>query len=184
MASAVDLFVALKFVKLLTTDWEKWPAFKLGLIDEKGKKLKKAKSDEERKAMGIFQVLTKNIKILLNKIPFGKTKLASYATGLFLIREHLGDEQYEVLETSFIFFIDEEYGIDIEYLREATNDEVDILLPGKYEIINEGIFNGGVFVIADTLNPIANVMSVAIFESVDAVTKERLVFTKDDIKSF
>lgn len=185
MASAVDLFVALKFVKLLTTDWKDWPAFKLGLIDEKGVKKRKAKTDEERKAMGIFQVLTKNIKKLLEKIPFGKTKLASYATGLFLIKEELGDEQYEVLQEAFVIFVDEEYGVDIEDLTESTNDEIDILLPGKYELINEELpSHGAVFITSETLDPIDNILGVAIFEATDIIGKRRVVFAKEDINSW
>jgi len=39
--SALDIFVAYKFIKILTTPFDKTDAYKLGLIDEKGKILKK-----------------------------------------------------------------------------------------------------------------------------------------------
>ena len=42
MAKGVmDLFMVYQFVKRLTTPWDQTEAFKLGLIDANGKKLKK-----------------------------------------------------------------------------------------------------------------------------------------------
>ena len=36
MAAAVDLFVTYRFLKLLTTPWEKQEAYKFGVIDKNG----------------------------------------------------------------------------------------------------------------------------------------------------
>ena len=41
MGRAVDLFVVYRFLKLLVTPWEKQEAYKLGIIDKKGKALKR-----------------------------------------------------------------------------------------------------------------------------------------------
>ena len=41
---AIDLFVTYRFLKLLTTPFDKQDAFKRGIIDNKGKVLKKARS--------------------------------------------------------------------------------------------------------------------------------------------
>ena len=38
---AIDLLIAYRVVKMLVTPFNKQPAFKLGIIDEKGKVLKK-----------------------------------------------------------------------------------------------------------------------------------------------
>ena len=43
MSRAVDLFVTYRFLKLLVTPWEKQEAFKLGIIDKKGKNLIKSR---------------------------------------------------------------------------------------------------------------------------------------------
>ena len=40
--SLVNTFIAYQFVKILTTKWEDMPAFEHGIIDEKGKLLKKS----------------------------------------------------------------------------------------------------------------------------------------------
>ena len=42
MGQAVDLFLVYQFVKRLSTPFEETKAYDLGLIDEKGKRLKKA----------------------------------------------------------------------------------------------------------------------------------------------
>ena len=49
---AIDLFVTYRFLKLLVTPWEKQEAFNLGLIDEKGKRIKskKIESSDEKTA--------------------------------------------------------------------------------------------------------------------------------------
>lgn len=94
-----DLFYAYRFIKLLVTPWEKTEAYKLGILDEDGKMLKKArqlKTDDEKSAYTVFHRLVFNIKRLLNKLPFGKTKLASWATALFLIKEETGMSEEEI----------------------------------------------------------------------------------------
>ena len=45
MGRAIDLFVTYRFVKLLVTPFNKTEAFKLGIIDDKGNRIK----DEETK---------------------------------------------------------------------------------------------------------------------------------------
>ena len=67
--SAVDIYVAYKFVKILSTPWKKTEAYKLGIIDDKGKVLKKQKELEtgaERKAYTVFHRLIWNVKRLLD----------------------------------------------------------------------------------------------------------------------
>ena len=87
MASVVDLILIYQFLKRLTTPFEKTEAFKLGLIDKNGKKIRSPETSEEEKAYGYFDRLTFNIKKLIEQLPGGKSKLASYAAALFLIRE-------------------------------------------------------------------------------------------------
>ena len=87
MASTVDLILIYQFLKRLTTPFEKTEAFKLGLIDKNGKKIRSPETSEEEKAYGYFDRLTFNIKKLIEQLPGGKSKLASYAAALFLIRE-------------------------------------------------------------------------------------------------
>ena len=82
-----DLILAYNFIKRLVTPFDETDAFKLGIIDERGKKIKEPKSSEEELSYSAFNRLVFNIKKLIERVPGGKSKLASYAAALFLIRE-------------------------------------------------------------------------------------------------
>jgi hypothetical protein len=91
MSSAVDLFVAYQFVKVLSTPWEETDAYKLGIIDKNGNILKKRRTlrtNDEKKAYTIFHTLVWNVKRLLDKLPLGRTRLGSFAASLWLLKEH------------------------------------------------------------------------------------------------
>jgi len=90
MASKVaDLILVYQFLKRLTTPFDKTPAFDLGIIDERGQRIKskELKTTEEKNAYGYFDRLVFNVKKLLERLPGGKNRLASYAAALFLIKE-------------------------------------------------------------------------------------------------
>lgn len=86
----LDLFLIYQFIRRLATPFDEWEAYKLGIIDERGNILRSRKDlrlQSERKAFGTYDVMILNLKKLLEKIPGGKSRLASYAAALFLIRE-------------------------------------------------------------------------------------------------
>lgn len=110
-SSAIDLFLTYHFLKRLATPFTEWDAYKLKIIDEDGKVLKKASTltkPEEISAWGYFDRLVANLKKLLAKVPGGKTKIASYAAALLLVKENknvrdIDDDDLEVLvETLFV----------------------------------------------------------------------------------
>lgn len=87
----VDLFLVYQFIRRLATPFKKWEAYKLGIIDERGKVLIKRKDftqAKQRKAWGIYDIMIANLKKLLAKVPGGSSRLASYAAALFLIKEY------------------------------------------------------------------------------------------------
>jgi hypothetical protein len=89
---AGDLYFTFRFLKLLTTPWTETEAYKLGLIDDNGKRLKskKIQSSEEKDAYTSFMRVVFNMKRLIQKLPGGSSKIASYASALLLIREEMG----------------------------------------------------------------------------------------------
>lgn len=87
MSGPVDIFMVYMFLKRLVTPFDQTEAFKLGLIDAAGVRLKKAETHAERAAMGYFDRLVFNLKRLLAKVPGGSTQLASFAAALLLLRE-------------------------------------------------------------------------------------------------
>ena len=96
MGSAIDLFVTYRFLKLLTTQFKKTDAYKLGIIDEKGNRITKKDSQEvavplntsqQKNAYTILHKLVFNIKKLFNKVPGLRSKVGTYAAALFLLKD-------------------------------------------------------------------------------------------------
>ena len=88
---AVDLFVTYRFLKLLVTPFEKQEAYKLGIIDKKGKNLIKSKdleTEEQRQAYTLLHRLVFNCKKIMSKIPLVRTQIGTYAAALFLLKEN------------------------------------------------------------------------------------------------
>jgi hypothetical protein len=128
LAGGVNLYFIYKFLRILTTKWEDTDAFKLGIIDEKGKILKKhstLKSSDEKDAYTLMHRLVWKLKRLLNKIPGGKSKLASYAAALWLIkeeREFTGTN--EELQESFLTFLESDWKNDALILKETYEGDM------------------------------------------------------------
>lgn len=137
-----DLFYAFRFIKLLVTDWKDTKAFDFGIIDDNGKVLRKAKTlkdSDEKAAYTVFHRLVFNIKRLLSKLPFGKTRLASYAAALFLIKEHTGVSENKI-KKAIEKFTGEEINWDEVVLGESSDwflQEDESLRPGIYTLAEE-----------------------------------------------
>jgi hypothetical protein len=96
----VDAYLTYQFIKRIVTPFEKWDAYRLGIIDKSGKVLKKSselKTTQEKNAWGYFDRLTSNLKKLLAKVPGGSTMLGSAVATALLLKEndygHLNDDQ-------------------------------------------------------------------------------------------
>jgi len=141
VSRTADLFYAYRFIKLLVTPWEKTEAFELGIIDDDGKVVKKTsqlKTSEEKSAYTVFHRLVFNIKRLLSKLPFGKTKLASWATALFLIKEETGMTEEEI----------------VNVLKKMDIDFDDTLFESTWHMIGEQLQPGVYKLAHDTVSPI------------------------------
>lgn len=119
----VDTLIVFRILKMLTTPWEKFDAFKLGLIDKKGSRIKdkKIESKEEKSALTLLHRLVFNLKRIVNKVPFGKTAFASYAVALLLLKEEtkLDEDQMDELCEKFYRHIKSEGILDSEMITET-----------------------------------------------------------------
>lgn len=86
--SLSDTVVTYVVLKRLTKPWTEWEAYKLGIIDEKGKKLKTPISFDERAAWTVLDRFIWNLKKIMEKF-VGGTKLASYLTATYLLRDNI-----------------------------------------------------------------------------------------------
>ena len=120
VGSTVNLYLLYRIVKDLSTPFDETDAFKAGLIDDKGKKLKKAESKEEKEALSYYNRFVLNIKRLMSKVGLG-SKLATFAAALFLIKEEQ-ERNHMLTEESFQDenMVLEEIVRNIHYLEENS----------------------------------------------------------------
>lgn len=85
--SAIDSVIALRVLRILTTPFEKMEAFKLGIIDKTGKKIKDPVTEKERESYNMLYRLVIRLKHVLEKIPLENKNFLSYAAAYALIRE-------------------------------------------------------------------------------------------------
>ena len=191
LSRAADLGYAFRFLKLLTTPWNKLKAYELGIVDENGKNLKKAKelkTKEEKSAYTIFHRLVFNIKRLLNKIPGGKSTLASYAAALYLIKEHTGMSE-EKIEEIIAKALDGNLETDITESQWFIKG--DTLNPGIYCLTKDMVSistgeeiakkNSKVRVLEHT-EPHSSFLGNNIYKVQHVLTKQELYISNEDIK--
>ena len=117
----IDLFVTYRFLRILTIPWEEQDAFKLGIIDAEGKRVKSKKiaSSDDKNAYTMLHRLVFNFKRILSKIPLVKSKLGTYAAALFLLKESMDHKEYNILME---YIIEKgEFGYELEALIENLN---------------------------------------------------------------
>ena len=188
LSRAGDLAYTLRFLRLLTTKFEDTTAFKLGLIDKEGKKLRSPETSEEKSAYNTFHRLAFNLKKLLAKVPGGSSKFASYAAALFLIKEKLD------LRDKSIERIVEECGLDpLDFLAENTKwfiTKDGMLSPGIYRLTDSKVVNSTIEEICrrgDRVRvdvdsyPVGSCMGMDIFEVTHQATGQRVYVTAGEL---
>jgi len=107
MANLVDLYIVYRILKKLVMPFDQWEAYKQGVIDADGNILIKPddrNTMDKRDSLTTLDVLILNLRKILMKLPFGKTKLANYAAALFLIKEEKNLTE-ENLEEKFVAYM-------------------------------------------------------------------------------
>ena len=98
MSGIVDTYIVYRIVTTLVKKWEDQDAFEYGIIDKKGKVLRKSKELRDRKEKDSYTVLIRfifNLKRMMEKIPGGKSKIGSYAVAaLVFLREEAEDDEH------------------------------------------------------------------------------------------
>lgn len=131
----IDTFVLYQFIRKLSTPFEHWKMYKMGVIDEHGNFLqpKEERTPEQLASYSYLDVLILNIKKALSKIPGGSTRIATFAAALYLLREG----------KTFT---------DADYLTEQYHEKFNDYLKEARDILYEDEGGGGA-------SPISNTMS-------------------------
>lgn len=186
--SIIDTWIVYRVLRILSTSWDEMDAFKYGIIDASGHVLRKQKElrkPEEKSAYTLLHRLVFNLKRILEKLPFGKTKLARYATALFLLKEHVNTRRGKwMLEEGFKTFL-------AKHANEAVviKESAPVGLPaGRYKILNHMLDTDSRIVKAGSIinvrKPVKGqfVMGVEVFP-VMTTTGQELAVSHDDIEA-
>ena len=202
MGRAIDLFVTYRFLRLLTTPFEKTDAYKLGIIDDKGNRIRKPKStqpavelatSELKNSYTILHKLVFNIKKLFGKVPGLRTKTGTYAAALFLLKdtfkEHVDDP--DMFEKEFVKYLKEN---NVEFDNEIAEEVIgfgEVLPKGEYVLVAD-ILNkeeeeltakkGDKVVAYEDEPPIDTILGVEIFPVIHMKSKEKIYVSLEDIK--
>ena len=196
LKSAADFVYTIRFLKLLTTPFEKMGAYEIGLIDKDGNVDKKRKEELKLTMDGrmdlsthwtSFVRLVVNIKRLMAKAPGGKSVVARYGAALFLIKEsgNLNSKQIQKIHN--------ETGIDIlDVLAEDTqwfmlNDKQ--LSPGVYRmkhdsmscIYEETYKDDQIRILEEESKPVGEVLGLDIYSAIHLPTNKRMYISTGDI---
>lgn len=102
----IDAAIVYRILRMLVTPFDKTDAFKLGIIDAKGKVLKRESqlnTKEQQQAYTLLHRLVFRLKRIIEKVPMENKKFLSFAAALALIRENYerGTEPID-LESQFL----------------------------------------------------------------------------------
>ena len=106
----VDAYLVYSFIRRLVTPFEKYPAFKAGLIDKDGNftKSRNMFTPDERKALPLFDIMIINLKRLIAKVPLGKTRIATIAAALLLLRSKPTAKKVQESYADELYLLEEE----------------------------------------------------------------------------
>ena len=185
---AADLTYAFRFIRMMVMDWKDWDAYKLGIIDENGKRNRNVKldTDEKKSSYTPFIRLAANIKRLIAKIPGGGSRLGSFASALYLIKEKVGTKGLEK--------ICKELNVDVlDFLNEKNEwfllDDKQ-LTPGIYRVSTPKLLNKTCdelvwpkdqIRITNESFPVGEVFGVDIYEAIHVNTNKQVYVTAGEL---
>ena len=202
MGRAIDLFVTYRFLKLLTTPFEKVDAYKFGIIDKQGNRIKKPNStkpavelatSELANSYTILHKLVFNIKKIFAKVPGLRTKVGTYAAALFLLKDTFKEsvDDPDMFEKEFMKYLKEE-GIELD--NEISEEVIgfgEVLPKGEY-VLMQDILNkqeeelsakkGDKVIAYKDESPVDTILGIEIFPVIHVQSQEEIYVSLEDIK--
>ena len=183
--NVVDTVIVFRILKMMTRKWNEMDAYKFGLIDDNGKRIKtkKPKTSEEKNSFTLLHRLVFNLKRVLELLPFGRTRLASYAASLALLKEHFNIDG-ESLERHFYQYL-KENDLVLDLLE--GHDNMNNLQKGKQYELRQSVWNeeNNVGYRGDQVQVLGktdNVMGVDIYRVYNITQDQSMLITGHDIK--
>lgn len=192
MGRAIDLLITYRVIKLLVTPWEKHDAYKLGIIDNKGKVIRKArtlKTSEEKKSYTLLHRFVFNLKRLIGIVPGGKSKLGSYAAALGLLLKEEKEINSVELERDLYKHLREN---NLIALGDKLNENIgyDYLPKSKFLMIDElrDLDDNVIAEVGDVVEnivdqkPIDKYFGVNLYKVINEDTQKTIVVSEDNIE--
>ena len=202
MGRAIDLFVTYRFLKLLTTPFNKTDAYKFGIIDDKGNRIKeegstlpkvKLATSQLQNSYTILHKLVFNIKKIFEKVPGLRTKVGTYAAALFLLKDTFKEsvDDQHMFEKEFMKYLKEN---NIEFDDEISEQVIgfgEVLPKGEYVLVQD-ILNkeeeelsakkGDKVIAYEDEAPVDTILGVEIFPVIHIKSQEKIYISLEDIK--
>lgn len=106
MSRVIDNLIAYRVLSMLVKPFVDTDAYKLGIIDAKGKNLIKPSmlvTAEQKEAYTYLHRLVFNMKKIVNKLPGGENKLKSLVAALFLVKEANQKHDYSLTQLEELY---------------------------------------------------------------------------------
>lgn len=189
-----DLIYTFRFLRLLTMRFEDTEAYKAGIIDINGNRIKSfnlSTVDNREKYSNYytpFHRLVFNIKKLMAKVPGGGSRLATYAAALYLLKEKFNVSDTHIQQSL------KEVGLDqTDFMLEQTQWFVlsdGRLSPGSYKLANDKVVNltcEDIIKAKDSIHvnencyPVGSIFGLNIYEATHIRSKQTIYVTTAEL---
>ena len=121
MSRFIDTVVAYRILRMLATPIERSDAFRLGLIDRDGKKIKDPVSQQELNAYSLLQEFVLKVQRALSRSPDRNSKrLLTFAAAMAILKEYTEDDEDNVEALLEVFMQDEDVIRQAELLENSN----------------------------------------------------------------
>ena len=190
LKTAGDLVYTFRFIRMLVLKWPEWDAYKQGIIDDNGKRIKSVKIDTQAKkdAWTPFIRLCANIKRLVSKIPGGGSRLGGFVSALYLIKENgkLKDKDIQKILDSIdindLDFLSEE---NQWFMREDGTISPGVYQVEEYKLLNnsleEMVFPKDKIRIKEDTRPVGKLFGIDVYTATHLRTNQQIYVTNREI---
>ena len=171
---AVNLVAIYKFIRILSTPFDKTKAYELGIIDDKGnilRKRKELKTSEEKDAYTMLHTLVWKLKRILDKIPGVRTRLGTFATALWLIKEELNVDKVLIEEAFYAYMRKNNPDALVDIITESSNKDTNTTIRKGVYTINERTM-----VIYENIEPFETMIGIDLYRYNDTI------FSRQELK--
>jgi len=193
MASrSVDLLIAYRIIKLLVTPFNRQEAYKTGIIDDKGKVLKKMKdltTEKERSSYTMLHRFVFNLKRILQKFGLG-SKVGSFAVAMgLLLKEDKSFQQHQsLIESTLVKYLKENKDFNMPTINEEVFKQ-DILPQGNYKVNYDVIDEVGnivankndIVVTEKSIKPLDTIFGIDLYEVIHSQTGKYFTINGDNL---